>query len=188
MRIFRKGQFVLLSLLSIFLFMSSCQKKISGGDNPSVTPPKPEPLKTDVTFYLTTGDRSSQFSKQNTSLLFSTASTQNSTIEVDETKTFQSIDGFGYTLTGGSASLINALPSAAKESLLKELFLTDSNNIGISYLRISVGASDLSAVPFTYDDMSAGQTDPALNNFTIGRERTELIPVLKQIIALYPDI
>ena len=188
MNLFTYRQFRQLSLISVLLLLAGCQKKISGGDIPRVTPPKPEPIKTDVAFYLTTGDRSSQFSKQNISLLFSNASTPNSTIEVDETKTYQTIDGFGYTLTGGSASLINSLPIGAKESLLKELFLTDSTHIGVSYLRISVGASDLSAVPFTYDDMSAGETDATLNNFNLDRERSDLIPILKQIIALYPDI
>jgi glucosylceramidase len=184
---YKSGQFKLLSIALLLLLNVGCKKKTSGGDIP-VTPPKEEPVKTDVAFYLTTPDRFNLFKKQNTSLLFSTASNLNPTIEVDESKTFQSIDGFGYTLTGGSASLINSLSSAAKEALLKELFLTDSTNIGISYLRISVGASDLSEAPFTYDDLSAGQIDLSLQNFTLDRERRDLIPVLKQIVALNPSI
>ncbi|HEY1006416.1 MAG TPA: glycoside hydrolase family 30 beta sandwich domain-containing protein, partial [Sphingobacteriaceae bacterium] len=86
------------------------------------------------------------------------------------------------------AMLINALPAKEKEALLRELFLPDSSGIGISYLRISLGASDLSMVPFTYDDMPAGQTDPSLKNFTLDRERTDLIPLLKQILGLNPEI
>ena len=188
MSIFRTGHFRLLSLALLFLVSTSCEKKTSGGDNPPVVPPKPEPVKTDVLFYLTKSDRSSAFAKQNISLLFSTASNQNPTIEVDESKTYQTIDGFGYTLTGGSASLINSLSGPAKDALLKELFLTDSTHIGVSYLRISVGASDLSVVPFTYDDMPSGQTDITLKNFNLDRERADLIPILKQIIALNPTI
>ncbi|NEU09646.1 glucosylceramidase [Flavihumibacter sp. R14] len=187
MNIFKTVQFQSFSLIFLFLFTAGCNKKPSGVVNPPI-PPKPEPVKTDVSFYLTTPDRSSSLAKQNISLLFSANSNQNPVIEIDESKTFQTMEGFGYTLTGGSAGLINSLSSTAKDALLKELFLTDSTHIGVSYLRISVGASDLSAVPFTYDDMSAGQTDPTLKNFTIDRERTDLIPVLKQIIALNPDI
>ena len=187
MNISKALQLPAFSLAAILLLTAACNKKTSNGIIPP-KPAKPEPVKTDVLLYLTTPDRSSSLAKQNISLLFSTNSNQNTTIEVNESQTFQTMEGFGYTLTGGSATLINSLSSTAKEALLKELFLTDSTHIGVSYLRISVGASDLSAVPFTYDDMSAGQTDPTLKNFTIDRERTDLIPVLKQIIALNPDI
>jgi len=102
---------------------------------------------------MTRGDRDVLFNKQNVKLVFSGGGSAATTIEVDTTQTFQSIDGFGYALTGGSASLLNSLPAATLDPLLKELFLWDSTNIGISYLRISIGASDLSASTFTYDDI-----------------------------------
>jgi glucosylceramidase len=147
------------------------------------------PVKTDVVEWLTQPDQTALLQKQNISLLFSTATNQNATITVDTTKTYQTIDGFGYTLTGGSATLINSLPSAQKDDLLKELFLSDTTHIGVSYLRISLGASDLSAAPFTYDEVPAGQTsDPNLQYFSIDQERTDLIPILKKIIALNPTI
>ena len=44
------------------------------------------------------------------------------TIEVDDSKTFQPIEGFGFSLTGGSAYLLSGLPPAARADLLKELF------------------------------------------------------------------
>jgi glucosylceramidase len=53
---------------------------------------------------------------------------------------------------------------------------------------LSIGASDLSAAPFTYDEVPAGQTDPTLASFTIDAERADLIPVLKQILAINPGI
>ena len=53
--------------------------------------------------------------------------------------------GFGYTLTSGSATLINGMSADAKSKLLQELFGDDENSIHISFLRISIGASDLSA-------------------------------------------
>ena len=81
----------------------------------------------------------------------------------------QTIDGFGYTLTGGSAYLINQL-GADKNPLLKELFGTGENSIGVSYLRISIGASDLNASVFSYDDMPAGQTDINLDHFSLAQD------------------
>ncbi|WP_160714037.1 glycoside hydrolase family 30 protein [Chitinophaga solisilvae] len=109
-------------------------------------------------------------------------------IEVNETETYQSVDGFGFTLTGGSATLINKMPAAQQQQLLRELFLTAGNGIGISYLRVTIGASDLSDHVFTYDEMPAGQTDTALQHFSMDVEKADLIPVLQKIVALNPAV
>ena len=48
------------------------------------------------------------------------------TIEVDDSRTFQPIEGFGFALTGGSAYLLAGLAAADRAALLQELFgLTD---------------------------------------------------------------
>ena len=99
------------------------------------------------------------FQKQNTSLSFVNTINQDPTITVNDASTFQTIDGFGNCLTGGSATLLNHMDNISRGQILKELFATDANNIGISYLRISIGASDLSDHLFTYNDLPAGQTD-----------------------------
>jgi len=109
-------------------------------------------------------------------------------IQIDTALQYQTIDGFGYTLTGGSAMLINQLGEAAKDTLLKELFGTAGRSIGISYLRISLGASDLSSTVFSYDDMPAGQTDEDLSEFSLSKDTTDLIPVLQRILTINPDI
>ncbi|WP_142686408.1 glycoside hydrolase family 30 protein [Chitinophaga polysaccharea] len=140
-----------------------------------------------ISYWLTSPDRSAALQQQPT-LLFTTQNKGIATIEVDATKKFQPIDGFGFTLTGGSATLIHQLATAQQDALLKELFLSKGNGIGISYLRLSIGASDLSASVFTYDDMPGGQTDPELKHFNIDEEKKDLIPVLKKIVALNPAI
>jgi glucosylceramidase len=71
---------------------------------------------------------------------------------------------------------------------LKELFLTDDNGIGVSYLRVSIGASDLDDHVFSYCDLSPGQSDPQLKNFTLKEDEENLIPVLKEILALNPEM
>lgn len=185
----------LIGFLILFTCISSaCDKKKSSpvvgpgpGSPPVVTPPVVSP-KSDVEFWLTQGDRNVLFKKQPIPLSFTTTSNSFSNIEVDTTQRYQSIDGFGYTLTGGSASLLNSLATNAQDELLKELFGTDSTFIGVSYLRISIGASDLSATSFTYDDLATGQTDVALQKFSIDKEKTDLIPILKKILAINPTI
>lgn len=148
----------------------------------------PTPVHSDISVWLTNPDRSALLEKQNISLNFNIVANSSSTIHIDTVSTYQEIDGFGFALTGGSASLINNLASATREALLKELFLQDVNSIGLSYLRVSIGASDLSASVFSYDDISSGQTDLNLDHFSLGPDKTDLIPVLKSILLLNPKI
>ncbi len=146
------------------------------------------PVKTDVKMWLTAADQSQLLNKQNIALNFSTATNSNTTINVDTTTTYQTIDGFGFALTDGSAQVINGLTSTINSSLIKELFATDSTGIGISYIRITIGASDMSASTFTYDDMPSGSTDVNLANFSISPDEKDLVPTLKKILALNPNI
>ncbi|MBW8771540.1 MAG: glucosylceramidase [Gemmatimonadetes bacterium] len=55
-------------------------------------------------------------------------------------------------------------------------------------MRLSIGSSDLDPAPYTYDKVPAGQTDPTLASFTIDSARANLIPVLKQILAINPSV
>jgi glucosylceramidase len=156
---------------------------------PPVTPPVTPPVVTnDVDFWLTKGDQSVLLAKQNVTLGFSTTPNINQNIEVSESQKFQTVDGFGYTLTGGSADVINQLTASKKSALLQELFGSGENSIGISYLRISIGASDLNAAPFTYDDLPAGDTDLDLAKFSLDKDRAGVIALLKEILAINPKI
>jgi glucosylceramidase len=182
---------VLQLLLLILLMSCSKSTKSEGppGNPPTDTSTAPTtPVQTDVDFWLTNPDQSALLAKQAVSLLFSSSANANPTIRVDDTKIYQTMDGFGFSLTDGSAYVINRLPADIKDSLLHELFGTGENHIGISYLRISIGASDLSANVFSYDDMPQGQTDESLAYFSLGPDEQDLIPVLKQILSINPDI
>ena len=149
---------------------------------------KGAPQSTGVATWLTTADKSVLFQPQAGPLKFATAKNANPTIEVDEAKTYQTIDGFGYCLTGGSAELLHQMGTAERAKLLRELFGTEGSNIGVSYLRVSIGASDLDAQVFSYDDLPAGQTDPELAKFSLAPDEKHLIPVLKEILAINPKL
>ena len=181
----RGKRFFILGALA-FLFINCNHEK-----TPDPVPPPPPvtpPAKNDVDFWLTNGDETVKLQKQNTVLGFGTQTNQYPTITIDETSTFQSIDGFGYTLTGGSAEVINSLGSSQKQALLQELFGSADNSISISYLRISIGASDLNESTFTYDDMPSGQTDVNLTNFSLTPDMANVIPLLNEILAINPSI
>src|SRR5689334_21690906 len=143
----KKLQMPVLLVVIACLLAAACQRG-SGGGPPTPVPPPP-PATNGVDFWLTNSDEPAKLQQQATVLAFGTSSNQFPSIEVDENGAFQKIDGFGYTLTGGSAEVINSLTQSKKQELLQELFGAASNSIGVSYLRISIGASDLNATPFT---------------------------------------
>ncbi len=173
--------------IMVVAFLFSCSKK----NNPPAPPSPPTPPGTaamEASYWITTADKTAALQLQPVNLIFGTSANSNENILVDSTQLFQTIDGFGYTLTGGSARLINSLPAANKTALLQELFSTQNNGIGISYLRISIGASDLSDEVFSYNDLPTGQTDVNLTQFNLSKDTQHLIPLLQQIVQINPNI
>lgn len=159
----------------------------SGNDNSnnSYIPTNPTIDYSNVDLYLTNADRTQLFDLQSDKVpLF--LGNQNFSITVNPEIKFQEMDGFGFTLTGGSALHINNMSPSQRAELLNELFNPD--NMGISYLRVSIGASDLDATPFSYNDMPSGQTDINLDNFSIANDEQNLIPVLNEILNINPNI
>jgi glucosylceramidase len=146
------------------------------------------PAATSVTAWVTTPDQTQQLQRQAAPLAFGPTAATGAVIEVDDRQQFQVMDGFGYCLTGGSAELLHAMSPAKRTALLRELFGTDAQGIGVSYLRLSIGASDLDAQVFSYDDLPAGQTDPTLARFSLAPDEQHLIPVMKEILAISPSI
>lgn len=134
----------------------------------------------------TSADQSQLLQRQAVDLHFTGDGNDLPKITVNAEQTFQAIEGFGFSLTGGSAMLISRLPNLERSALLRELFLPDG--IGISFLRLSIGASDLSERCFSYDDRPAGQSDPDLLHFNIEAGDIEVIPLLREILAIAPKI
>ncbi len=182
------NQLFFVVVVSLFTLTSCC----NGADDHKITPDnetdgQDETKAGEIEFWMTRGDKSVLFEQQD-SLSWQAISDGLLSIDVDSTQTYQEMDGFGFTLTGGSATLINKMTEQKRGELLNELFLTTGNSIGVSYIRISLGASDLSAEPFTYDETPAGEADLNLDYFSLEEEQDDLLPVLKQIIQLNPDI
>jgi glucosylceramidase len=180
---------LLVNTIILVGLLSACSGCSKSKKSTTVPPPPPDtPVTNGITAFITKGDQSALLQKQGSQLPFANAANTYATVEVDSTQTFQTVDGFGYTLTGGSATLINRLPTSQKTSLLQELFGNGENSIGISYLRVSIGASDLSAEVFSYNDLPAGQTDINLTNFNLSKDTVDVIPLLKEILSINPNI
>lgn len=170
-------------LLCTAFLCGDCSKKENTNN-----PPAPETPSGYADYWVTTGNQASLLKKQTTPLSFLSTSVMGTVIEVDSARKFQTVDGFGYTLTGSSAQLINLLPTGTKNTLLQELFGNGDNSIAISYLRVSIGASDLSPAVFSYDDLQPGSTDVNLDSFSLSQDTVHLIPLLKQILTINPNI
>jgi glucosylceramidase len=141
-----------------------------------------------VQYWLTSADRSQLMQKQITPLRFEKVIKDPDAIELDDSQTFQPIDGFGFALTGGSAELLMGMEASGRKKLLQEIFGKGSNDLSVSYLRISIGASDLNERVYTYDDMPEGQMDLELKHFDLQDDKNSVVPVLKEIIAINPSI
>lgn len=175
-----KKLIILVFFLSPVLLAGSCEED----KEKKYEPPTSPATNVDADLYLTNPDRSSLFALQETAI---TSVTDNSLpeIKIDKDVTYQTIDGFGYTLTGGSAKLLHKMSTSKRALILNELFRHDNSNIGVSYLRVSLGSSDLDEYTFSYNS-TVGDVD--MNNFDLGYDRQYLIPVLKEILSIVPDI
>ncbi len=144
--------------------------------------------KFNVEVWLTRPDKSALFKKQSGYLPVDVATRPSTTITVNPSKGYQTIDGFGFALTGGSADAISKLPQGQRDDLLQELFSTAGSGIGLTYLRIAVGASDLSKISYSYNDLLPGETDLDLELFNLAAGDIQIVPLLKAILEVNPDI
>lgn len=155
---------------------------------PEQTNPYDSLLPSSLAVWLTTADQTLLLQRQADDLRFADNANDFPVITVDAGQKYQVVEGFGFSLTGGSAMLISRLPAPDRRALLRELFLPDGDGIGVSFLRLSIGASDLSERCFTYNDRPDGQPDPELAHFDIEAGDIEVIPLLREILAINPEI
>ncbi|GAB3844245.1 ricin-type beta-trefoil lectin domain protein [Hymenobacter terrigena] len=136
-----------------------------------------------VSVWLTTGDQTKLLQAQAGISFSASTPATGTTITVDESQTYQTIDGFGASMTGASAYLLNQKMSAAqRDALLTDLF--GASGIHLSFLRHTMGGSDFSAQgDFTYDDRPQGQTDVGLSSFSIANDLVDLVPMLQAALA-----
>ncbi|WP_231425356.1 glycoside hydrolase family 30 beta sandwich domain-containing protein [Pedobacter sp. Leaf250] len=133
----------------------------------------------------TSNDKSMLLSKKN---IVEPGNDKAEVININAAKQYQSVDGFGFALTGGSAQHIIRMSATERSKLLNELFGNRPGQVGISYIRVSIGASDLNEYVFSYDDLKAGETDPELKHFSLSQDEKDVVPVLKEILAISPKI
>lgn len=95
----------------------------------------------------------------------------------------QEMLGFGHAWTDSTVEVFNQLEPALLDQLMDELFGQDGNNMG--FMRHTIGSSDLSGVPYSYDDngpsFNEGEPDPSLSSFNIGTYGTQMVELLAKM-------
>jgi glucosylceramidase len=141
-----------------------------------------------VQAWVTTGDQSRLLARA-PDLAFGSQPAQALDIVVDAGQRYQTMVGFGASLTDASAWLIQQRMSAGqRQALLEELFGRGPQGLGFDFARLTIGASDFSRHHYSFDDMPRGQSDPGLTRFSIEPNRAELLPVLKAARAINPQL
>ncbi|MEP7054636.1 MAG: discoidin domain-containing protein [Actinomycetota bacterium] len=120
---------------------------------------------------------------------FGSRASDNPTIVIDPQQKFQRMDGFGASLTDSSAAVLYRLDPAAREAAMRQLF-DRRDGIGVDFLRQVIGSSDFTAAPahYTYDDVALGETDFALEHFSISHDESQILPLLRTAKALNPSL
>jgi glucosylceramidase len=167
------------AILLAWIFLVACTDISENSSQMSKTTPRLVTTPGVLNRFVTNGDKSALFAEQTGTKTFAAGSNSNPTITVNTGTTYQSIDGFGFTLTEGSAKVIAGMSSTAQSSLLIELF-SPSNGIGISIVRIGIGATDLSEWSYSYRDGASFSLS--------GPDLTYTIPILKKILAINSSI
>ncbi len=140
-----------------------------------------------VQVWVTTADRSRLLAPES-DVMIGAATAQPATIEIDTARHYQTMIGFGAAITDASAWLIRShMGGAQRAALMQELF-GPAPALQISFVRLTIGASDFSSTHYSLDDMPDGETDPALAHFSIAPIRDTVVPVVRDALSLNPSL
>ena len=141
-----------------------------------------------VNVWVTTGDKT-RLLQHETSLHFEGNQSAQIQIDVDATVRYQSMVGFGAAITDATAWLMqNRMSVSQRQALLEELFGRGEKGVGFDFTRLTVGASDFSRSHYSLDDMPKGEVDMSLAHFSIDPNRADVIPVVRQALAINPKL
>ena len=182
-------------LLSVFLAAAalvSCGDKNDGPTPPASGTEKPgdnnngntdsKPGTGKMVWMMTTNPTKSFDLTQTTFEAQAGSSMATKTMKMNPSDVFQEIDGFGSAITGAAAENLLKMPQEARTAFLKETF-SPKEGYGYSYIRVPIGCSDFSRTEYTLCDKEG------IENFALTSEETDLlIPVIKEILAINPDV
>lgn len=174
---FAKLPIVFITALLLFTACGSDPKDNGGVPDPD----QPGTVASDVDLFITTANGSRKFFHD--SIAFNSKPNMSPyTITLNPAESYQVMEGFGAAITGSTCYNLLKMSAGDRARLLKETF-DPVSGMGYSYIRISMGCSDFSLSEYTHCDTKG------IENFALHTEdKTYVIPVLKEILAIRPDI
>jgi glucosylceramidase len=140
-----------------------------------------------VNVWITTADGQQKLAKQ-APVAFSPSPPADLTATIDPTRTFQTMTGFGGSITDSSAVVLDSLSPSARNAALHLLF-DPATGDGLDFLRQPIGASDFTATQdYTFDDLPAGQTDYSQRHFSIAHDEAQILPLLRAAEKINPKL
>ena len=149
----------------------------------TVAPPAHAPAQ----MWLTTADQSQKLAPQPV-VASAGLATGDETVAVDLARRFQRMQGFGAAMTDASAELFSRLPDDKRRAIMAELFGRANDGLGLSFTRLTVGASDFSRTHYSYDDTPGNAPDPELRYFSIEPARHYVLPRVREALAINPEL
>jgi glucosylceramidase len=137
--------------------------------------------------WLTTTDETRKLAPQ-PKLKSTGAAKGDEAVSIDSAKRFQRMHGFGAAMTDASAELFSRLPDAKRRAIMAELFGRKNGGLGLSFTRLTVGASDFSRTHYSYDDTPGNAPDPELRYFSIAPARQYVLPGVREALAINPQL
>jgi len=105
-----------------------------------------------------------------------------STIKLLPTQEFQKITGFGGSFTESSAYLLNQVSKENRNKILEAYFGEEGARYSLT--RTHISSCDFSLNNYTYAPVA---DDMELKHFTVDEDRDDLIPMIKDAMAISKD-
>lgn len=142
----------------------------------------------ELTIYESLGERELFIKKSPQELTQADIGVEAVRVVLDEIRTFQEMDGFGASFTDSAAFLMNQVLNEEQQAEVMQRLFDPNEGIGLSVVRNPMGASDYAREMYSYDDLPQGETDPALNRFSIAHDEQDIIPLLRQAVKWNPEL
>jgi glucosylceramidase len=173
-------QITLLALITTLCGCATMNQTRVGGPRDAQVGPR-------VQIWVTTSDRSKLLARE-TDVVFHGTTGASATIDIDAGMRYQTMVGFGAAMTDASAWLIQTrMNTAQRAALMLELF-GPAPGLQISFMRLTIGASDFSLSHYSFDDMPSGETDPGLAHFSITPIKETVLPLVQDALSLNPAL
>ena len=98
-------------------------------------------------------------------------------------QSYNGFAGFGVAITPASCYELSLMNSFERKELLRHIYSKDG--IGLSVGRVCVGSCDYSPEIYSYDDYPF---DTSLEHFSVERDEKYIIPIIKEILEINPDL